>query len=46
MAQDENRDKKQRRGRPTKDLRIDMSPEDLAKAVLSGKGVAEAEQED
>ncbi len=44
MAEDEKRDQKRRRGRPTRDLRIDMSPEDLAKAVLSGKGLEAIEE--
>ncbi len=46
VAEDEKRkrEKKRRRGRPTNDLRIDMSPEELAKAVLSGKGLEAAEK--
>ena len=41
LAEDANRAQKRRRGRPPQDLRIDMSPEELADAVLSGKGVEE-----
>ena len=42
---DAEREHARRKGRPPRpwkneqDLRIDMSPEELAKAVLSGKGV-------
>lgn len=44
VAESEKRDQKRRRGRPTQDLRIDMSPEELAKAVLSGKGMDAVEE--